>query len=68
MSDGESNSSVIKKRENKIVRSWKRCPKMALLTSLEGEPVGAFDGLVDGERDGAFDGAFEGDWLGVVVG
>ena len=41
---------------------------LLLLTTFDGDPVGAFDGLIDDERDGAFDGAFEGDWLGVVVG
>ena len=41
---------------------------LLLLTTFDGDSVGAFDGLIDDERDGAFDGAFEGDWLGVVVG
>jgi len=41
---------------------------LLLLTTFDGDPVGAFDGLVDGERDGSLLGLFEGDWLGVVVG
>ena len=42
------------------------------LTSFDGDPVGADDGLDEGETDGAFEGAllgfFEGDWLGLDEG
>ena len=51
-----------------IIQTKRHIHSLLLLTTFDGDPVGAFDGLVDGERDGAFDGAFEGDWLGVVVG
>ena len=47
-----------------------------LITSCDGDSVGADVGLADGETDGPFegdadgetDGLFEGDWLGVDVG
>jgi len=50
------------------IQTKKHISSRLLLTTFDGDPVGAFDGLVDGERDGEVDGAFEGDWLGVVVG
>ena len=51
-----------------IIQKKKHINLLLLLTTFDGDPVGAFDGLVEGERDGSLLGLFEGDWLGVVVG